>query len=310
MNTTRELPSRTTIVIHDVDRDGFGAAAMICAEFGPENVVLHPTKAKDVRPLLARQEASRSVMVLDIPAPPSWDGVSTDLTITWVDHHIAAWRRAPPPNVKTILPATSRPTTTMSLLVEHGFVTIPNVIDYVRNLCGRSPEFGWGHAFDTMRRTYPDWPVAHAELPPLLALGPKGKDVPAILMPLVNEAVSTRDECRSVLDVAPTQIHEHAVVVEIADARRIPLAHYSLETQRRHPGRVAILVHRGSTLYCGRASGRHGLDFVKHFQARGLDPKGHPYVVSVRVRRDRVLTELDALLRKLQEASDYRSRPA
>ena len=92
---------------------------MTCAEFGPENVVLLPTKAKDVRPLLARQEASRSVMVLDTPAPPSWDGVSTDLTITWVDH-IAAWRRAPPPNVKTILPATSKANRAVALVDARG----------------------------------------------------------------------------------------------------------------------------------------------------------------------------------------------
>ena len=117
----------TTIIIHDVDRDGLGSAAMICAELGPENVLLVPTKVKDVRPLLAHHEAPRSVMVLDIPAPPSWDGISTDVAITWVDHHLAAWHCARPPNVKTILPTTCTPTTTMSLLVKHGIVTIPNV---------------------------------------------------------------------------------------------------------------------------------------------------------------------------------------
>ena len=61
--------------IHDVDRAGLGSAAIVCAEFGPENVLVAPTKMNDVRPLLARHEASHSVMVLDIPAPPSWDGL-------------------------------------------------------------------------------------------------------------------------------------------------------------------------------------------------------------------------------------------
>ena len=298
----REHSPKTTIVIHDVDRDGLGSAAMICAELGPENVLLVPTKEKDVRPLLAHHEAPRSVMVLDIPAPPSWDGISTDVTITWVDHHLAAWRCArPPPNVKTILPTTCMPTTTMSLLVKHGIVTIPNVIDYVRKLCGQTPEFEWGYAFDTMNRTFPDWPVAQTELPPLLALGPKGEDVPAGLTSLVSEAVSSLAVCRSVLDEAPTRILEHVVVVEIANARGIPLSQYSLEIRRRHPGSVAVLVHRGSTLYCGRRSDRPGLDFVGYFRTRGLDPKGHPYVAFVRIRRDRIRTELDALLRKLEE---------
>ena len=151
-------------------------------------------------------------------------------------------------------------------------------------------------------RNYVFEAIAQAELPPLLALGPKGEDVPAGLISLVNEAVSSLAACRCVLDEAPTRVLEHAVVVEISSAWGIPLSQFSLEIRKRHPGSVvAVLVHRGSTLNCGRRSGRSGLDFVGHFRTRGLDPKGHPYVAFVRVRRDRIRTELNAILRNLEE---------
>ena len=61
-------------------------------------------------------------------------------------------------------------------------------------------------------------------------------------------------------------------------------------------GVTAVLVHRNRTLYCGRASGRPGPDLVQHFRARGLDPKGHPYVVTVQVPRDRIPDERRAVV--------------
>lgn len=289
-------------LVHDVDRDGLGSAAILCAELGPDRVRLHPTKAKDVRPLLADLEGE--VIVLDIGAPPSWDGVPRNLDITWVDHHLAAWGSTPPPNAKVILPTTDKPTTTMSLLVKHKLVKIPNVIDaYVGKLCGGDPDFEWGFVFDSMTRMFPDWPVAPVELPDLLAPGPRGEPVPDRLMHLVEETRRAREICRAILDAAPTRVLDQAVVVQTADAKGIPLAQFSLEIQRRHPGRVAVVVHRGSLLYCGRPSGRRGLDFVRHFLDRGLDPKGHPYVVTVRVPAGDVPAELHALLVAIQEAA-------
>lgn len=294
---------RPVHIVHDVDRDGLGSAAMLCAELGPDRVRLHPTKDKDVRALLTDLEGE--VIVLDIGAPPSWAGVPASLDITWVDHHLATWGSTPPPNVKPILPTTDKATTTMSLLVKHQVVTIPNVIDgYVGKLCGGEPDFAWGFVFDALTKMrIGDWPVEIAELPALLAPGPRGEPVPARLMHLVEETRRARETCRAILDASPTQVLDQAVVVETSDAKRIPLARFSLEIQRRHPGRIAVVVHRGSLLYCGRPSGRPGLDFVEHFLDRGLDPKGHPYVVTVRVRPGDMPSELQALLVAIREAA-------
>lgn len=288
-------------VVHDVDRDGLGAAAMLCAQLGPENVRLHPTKSKDVRGILANLDGR--VLVLDIPAPPTWEGVPPRLEIRWIDHHLAAWSSTPPANVDALVPKTNKPTTTMSMLVKHGVVTMPGVVAFVRKLCGEDPEFEWGFAFDAMARTFPNWPVENAALPVLLAPGPRGEAVPRALRPLVEDAARARTTVRRILESAPTQIHTGVVRVDLGDAEGIPLAQFSLASQRRNPGRGAVLVHRGSLLYCGRASGKPGPDLLQHFRERGLDPKGHAYVVSVRVPRGRIEDEVEAVVAAFEEIS-------
>ena len=288
-------------VVHDVDRDGLGAAAMICAQFDPGNVRLHPTKSKDIRPILA--DIQGAVMVLDIPAPPTWANLPGHLEVTWVDHHIGAWTVPPPVNVHAILPATGKPTTTMSMLVRHDLVTVPDVLGFVRKLCGEDPDFAWGLAFDAMTRKFPDWPIAVAELPALLEPGPRGGGLPDKLLSLAEDAIEARKTCRNILDAAPARTHDTVVVVEIGNAQGIPLAQFSLEVQRRFPGRAAVIVHRDSLLYCGRDSGRSGPDFLRHFRNRGFDPKGHPYVVAVRVPPTRIKAEVEAVLAALERSA-------
>ena len=215
-------PAAPVDVVHDVDRDGLGSAAMICAELGPEHVRLHPAKLKDVRPRLL--DLHGPVIVLDIPAPPSWDGIDVRLDVTWIDHHLAAWHTPPPANVRPILPATPKPTTTMSLLVKHHIVNIPDVVAFVRKLCGDDPEFDWGLAFDTLSRTFPRWSIGTDELPALLAEGPFGRSVPDRLLPHVEEATTARDSVLRILEAAPTRECGTAVVVELSEAEGIPLA--------------------------------------------------------------------------------------
>ena len=298
----KEHISTTTVVIHDVDRDGLGSAAMICAEIGPEHVQVEPTKPKDLKPLLERQLGNRDILVLDLPALENWSCVSSDVNITWVDHHLSSWSNPPPSNVKTVLPTDQNPTTTMSLLVKHNLVSIPNVMhNYVRRLCGGLPHFDWAHIFDAMDCAYPDWLIGRADLPRLLAPGPKGEAVPEELTPFMKQGLAIRKECERILNDAPTQFDDDSVIVEIADAKNINLKNFSMETQRRYPNRTTILVHRNSFLYCGRESRKVGLNFLSHFQSRGFDPKGHSYVTWVRIGKDRIRSELDVLLRKLKE---------
>ena len=299
----KDLSTRT-VVLHDVDRDGLGSAAMICAEFGPKLVRLIPTKPEDLEQSLTQREGevNQNMLILDLPAPKSWDYVPTNISITWVDHHLDSWRTTHPTNVKTILPMDRKPTTTMSLLVKHKLVSTPNVMQYyVRRLCGEQPEFDWAHVFDTLDSTYPYWSIDHDDLPHLLALGPKGEEVPEELLPLVHRGLAIKEQCGLILDDAPTQLDDYAVIVEIAEAKGISLKNFSMEAQRRYPNLTTILVHRNSTLYCGRESRKEGLNFINHFQTRGLDPVGHQYVTSVRIPKNLIRSELDVLLTKLKE---------
>lgn len=289
-------------IIHDLDRDGWGSAALLVAELGPERCRLYPTRTKDVRPGLGELlvEPSDHLWVLDIAAPPSWSGVAAPAgcVVTWVDHHLPAWTRPSPSWIEVFLPTDSKPTTTMSLLTSSGIVELPGAVEFVKRLCSRD-EDPWGLVFDGLSTMAPDFPAPMVELPALLAAAPRGGPVPDALQPAVEHADGQRRIVVAVLDEAPTEVDDEVVVVRLDDARGVPLARYSLEAGRRWPGCTVVLVHRGSRLYCGRPSRMPGMDFVEHFRGRGLDPKGHAYVCTVQVPRAKVEDELAVLKAKL-----------
>lgn len=298
-------------LIHDTDRDGWGSAAMLLAEFGPERCELHPHPGKDVRSALNRLGLSVDdrVFVLDLPAPPTWTGLrKPPCRVTWVDHHLSAWREPAPSWIEVVLPETSKPTVTMALLVKNRLVPDPAVIDrYVSGLCGGDPDSDWGAALDALKDPSAS-PMAVAELARLLALGPAGAPLPSELRPLADETRRTREIVDVVLSGAPTVLlGEHLVRVDIANAHGVPLARYSLAARGVHGDRVVAIVHRGSRLYVGRPSGREGLDLVKHFTTRELRPKGHPYVCTVQLSRDRVDHEVSALREAIEGHEEVRA---
>jgi len=77
-------------IIHDIDRDGWGSAALVVAEKHPENCLLYPTREKDISGVLRsiRPKDDDSIWVLDIPAPESWTDFPIRKNMTWVDHHM------------------------------------------------------------------------------------------------------------------------------------------------------------------------------------------------------------------------------
>ncbi|MEQ9319517.1 MAG: hypothetical protein RIF41_10185 [Polyangiaceae bacterium] len=278
-----------------MDRDGWGSAALLVEALGPESCELRPTKSKDVRRIVDGAHPEQHVWVLDIPAPPSWAGWDRrDAETTWVDHHLASWSRPAPMWIRAIVPETDRPTTTMSLLVRHGLASPGTGHELARRLCTRDDD-AWGEVFDGLSQQFPDLPVTHQRLPALLEGAPRGGAIPAALEPAAKGASQLRGLIDDVLADAEVIVEPALVVAYLHDAKRVPLARCSLTLGRRHPGRLVAIVHRNQRLYCGRSSQSAGLNLIEHFRARGLDPKGHPYVSTVDVPNGRIADELEAL---------------
>lgn len=288
--------TRSHLIIHDVDRDGWGSAALLVATLGPEACDLRPTRSKNVTPITNDADRNQHVWVLDIPAPASWASLIEPATgITWVDHHLATWTKPAPSWVRTVLPADNAPTTTMSLLLKHGLAAVEGSRDFVRRLC-TSDDDRWGLAFDGLAEMYPELPVLLDHLPELLAGAATGGDIPVALTQAVDVARHQREVVDEVLAaVAHMTIEPGLVVAHIENARRVPLARYSLALGRRHPGRLVAIVHRRQRLYCGQNSQRPGLDLIEHFRSRRLDARGHPYVCNVDVPSHSIENELAAL---------------
>lgn len=182
----------------------------------------------------------------------------------------------------------------MSLLLQHGLAVVEGSHEFVRRLCSVDDD-PWGLVFDGLSVMFPDLPVSLEALPEFLAGAPSGGGVPTALEPAARHAGQQRETVDEVLAEADVAVEPGLVVAHISDARRIPLARYSLALGRRHPGRLVAIVHRQQRLYCGRSSQRPGLDLIEHFRNRGLDPKGHPYVCTVDVKEDLIEDELAAL---------------
>jgi len=282
-------------LIFDSDRDGWGSAALLLAELGPDACTLHPMRGKDAAAVLRDVPGDCAALVLDLPAPATWEAVP-ERTVTWVDHHVAAWGAPVPTWVRAVLPSNARPTTTMRLLVEAGLVGIPGAMTFVSAMCRRSPPFPWGLVIDAMRDGTPDV----EDLPQLLARAPRGEPVPAALLPLLRETEDRLGRVEALLDAAPTSQHGPVVRVDLADAQGIPLAQFSLAMARRYPGCLRVIVHRHGRLYAGRDSKGAGLDLIAHFRGRGLDPRGHAYVCTLAISSKRIDDEIANLVEGAQ----------
>ena len=187
------------VIIHDVDRDGWGSAALLTATLGRDVCDLAPTKSKHVVPLINEADPEARVWVLDIPAPPSWASLrERDAPVTWVDHHLASWSSSPPSWITTVLPKDNKPTTTMSLLLRGGLVGVEGGREFVRRLCTVDDD-PWGMTFDGLSQMFPELPVEVSELPRLLLVAPSGGEVPLALRPALDHAQGQRDAVEEVL---------------------------------------------------------------------------------------------------------------
>ena len=288
-------------IIHDVDRDGWGSAALLVAELGPERCRLHPEVRKDGLAALAEVKAQTSdhVWLLDVPTPEHWTGARLpDVRITWVDHHPVRATDTPPDSVRLVLPAKSGRTTTMHLLVEHGLVpSVDRPMEFVRSLCVPGFETPWTRVIDGLCETWIAEPVPGDELPVVLAAAVRAEVVPEPLRRIEHHVEKLQRTVDEILDGCEVRRTERAVIVHLRAARGIPLKYFSLRSQRRFERPVAVLVHRDRRLYCGEsATGDDEFDFLAHFQARGLVPRGHPYVAFVDVPKARIDEELAALV--------------
>lgn len=203
-----------------------------------------------------------------------------------------SWSSSAPSWIDTPLPKDTKPTTTMSLLLKHGFVEGGR--EFVRRLCTRDDD-PWGLTFDGLSQMFPELPVEVTELPGLLVDAPSGGEVPSALQPAMDHALRQRDVVEEVLGKADIAVDSGLVVAHIDDAKRVPLSRYSLTLGRRHPGSLVVIVHRRQRLYCGRSSQQPGVNLIEHFRDRDLDPKGHPYVCTVDVRDDDIEDEVAAI---------------
>ncbi len=297
--------TQQTHVIHDIDRDGFGSAAMLTAELGPEYCRLYPSSSKNGAALVREIDSrpGETVWVLDIPTPERWAGFlrPDGVLINWVDHHPVRAADSPAEDIRLYLPIGDRPVTTMHLLVQHGLVpSLHEPMRFVCSLCIPKFETAWTRIVDGLAD---GWRAFESEmLSALLAHAPLGQDPPAELLHLEQKVITTRNEVENLLDQAEMQLLEHAVVVRLPDAQGHPLKHFNLRAQARFDRPVSIVVHRNRTLYCGRnTSDGPSFDFLAHFAARGLEAKGHPYVAFANIPKARMEEELSALLAELND---------
>jgi hypothetical protein len=290
-------------IVHDVDRDGWGSAALLLADRGPATCRLYPTKDKNVLPLLANVPAAAgdTMWVLDIPAPATWRGFPrmSAVNVIWVDHHVDSWHPPFPESVQVVLPTSPRATTAMSLLVSSRLVKLEGAKDFIRSLCSRTDAPLWARVFDALEAQSPKLPVPPARIAELLALAPTGQPVPPEFAPLLERTADAERTVAQVLDEAVWEVDPMLAVVHHNRATGIPLKRFSLAAAKRCPGRIVVLVHRNRLLYCGRDSAIRGLDLLRHFRSRGLEPKGHAYVCCVEVSKRRIPDELDALRRAI-----------
>lgn len=290
-----EARSMAIHIIHDTDRDGWGSASMLLAQFGSDSCVLHPHPGKDVTDALNELEVHLDdrIYVLDIPASPSWERHQRPpCPLIWVDHHATSWEGEAPEWLDVRLPANTKPTVTMAMLLRERIVTTPRVMTYVHSLI--RDEGDWGALFDALA-TPEEAGIDVVRLGELLALGPLGEPVPPELRPLLERSADQDSTVRKVLASAEKTVTGRLVRVDLSDARGVRLAKYSLALQKQHLGCVVVIVHRRRRLYVGQASDAMIIDLIEYFRGRGLQPKGHSYVCVVELPAEDIENEVEAL---------------
>jgi hypothetical protein len=244
-------------IIHDLDRDGWGSAALLVCELGPERCRLYPTQSKDGCSLVQATDAQPGdhIWVLDIPTPASWSSmpILSNVALTWVDHHPVRATDAPPAHVRLVLPDNSEPTTTMHLLVQCGFVpSVPKPMVFVRSLCVPAFATDWTLIIDGLSEAWDHISFMLRELPAVIAAAPRG-EAPDQSMVVIGRTVQGQAaKVDRVLETARTELHDHVVFVYLSDAFHVPLKHYGLRAQRKYDKPVSVIVHRSRRLYCGR----------------------------------------------------------
>lgn len=295
-------------VIHDIDRDGWGSAALLVAELGPARCVLHPTAGKDGLAEIAKLDAQPGdhVWVLDIPTPECWVAVPSlpGVAITWVDHHPVRANDKPQDFVRVCLPRNDDPTTTMHLLIDHDLIpSLPAPRRFVEAMCGPGSASSWAGAFDGLEAEWKRAPFSLDGLADLISQAPLCGPVPAELRHYEQHALSQRAAVDAVLDKAKVDLTTRVVVVRLPNGFRQPVKLFSLRAQERWHRPVSIIVHHGGSLYCGRRSrGGPKIDFLAHFKSRGFNATGHPYVAFVDVPEHRVEDEIGRLLAEVEGA--------
>jgi len=286
-------------IVHDTDLDGWCSAALLAHMLGPENCLLRPTAEKDVRRLLLSLGigSGDQVWVLDLPAPPDWAELETlGGRIKWVDHHMDSWRVDVPMWVDVVLPSGVERTTTMRLLGDRGIVLLQDV-SRIGSLVFREGS-RWAAAFAGMSKNWPD----QADLASLIAHAVIGSEIPEQLWPYACAADEERIQVNATLSSTKSQVEEGLAIIHLDNAQGIPLARYSMVAADLHPRSLVVVVHRRSLLYCGyRTDLSEAFDLLGHFRARGLTPKGHPYVCYVKVGANRIDEEVASLGEVVQQ---------
>jgi hypothetical protein len=217
-----------------------------------------------------------------------------------VDHHLASWIGPAPREIEAIVPADSRPTTTMHLLIERKLVSAPNAMTYVRALCVSQFESDWARVFDGLESGAANDVLRLPELPALLAAGPDGASVPDALYPALQAASRVSGGVAATLGKSHMEETPGLVVAYVTDTHGTKVKRFALALRDAHPGVLVVVVHHGACLYCARDSQVAGPDLLSFFRERQLGGVGHPYVCAVRdVPRDRlapVLTDLRYLM--------------
>ena len=290
-------------IVHHIDRDGWGSAALLVSHLGPAACRLYPCNGSDVLVTVNSVRAAEGdlLWVLDLPAPTTgWVGLRQTAPIRWVDHHVASWCNSVPDQVDAVLPSSARSTTTMHLLIERELVCGPRLMEFVRSLCVPKFESDWARVFDGLEHGAADDVVRSSELPFLLAGAPAGAAVPDALRVALRTADELTNDVAEILRNSRIEETPGFVVAYIADTRNVKIKRFSLALREVRPGALIAIVHHGTSMYCARDSRSAGPDLVRVLREHGLSAVGHPYVCSViDAPRDR-LTHALADLRDLQ----------
>ncbi len=286
------------LIIHDVDRDGLGAAAMLVYKLGVDVCELEPLKEKNLQSYFTSNkfEKYEKIWVLDIPSPRNWSYLAEiPKPVIWVDHHPLNPKARIPENVTFYHPKSALDhTTTMHLLRDNNLVELEATSWLWKALCVPSLENDWALVFSGIDSLWPNVPFSKERLPSILFEAIRNKVIPDILIDMKNECLRVKENVSEIV-TAGTKVQGKLAVLYLPDADGIGLKNYSLEIGKQNPDKIAVIVHRNKLLYCGIRSKIIKFDLLEHFKSRGLEPKGHPYVCFADLGKHNAQEEIEKL---------------